>query len=146
MAGTKHLVPKEQLKTSLLEQRAQQGAEMIVYMDYDPLVDIWIIRFDWSNRETVVHYLNEYVGLIYYVDSLQIIGIQVENFESGVLNSHPEAIVSIQAWRDISKKFDGFKAVRAGDMPIAQLIQAIVTAKEGGLDEPIVELAASLHI
>jgi hypothetical protein len=118
---------------------------MMVYMDYDPVVDIWIIRFDWSNKETVVHYINEYVGLIYYTDSLQIIGIQVENFASGLLTSHPEANRYIQTWRDISKKFDGFKALPAGDLPIAHLIDAIVTVTGTDFDEPIVELAAALH-
>jgi hypothetical protein len=40
----RNICSKEQLKTSLLEQRAQRGPEMMVYMDYDPVVDIWIIH------------------------------------------------------------------------------------------------------
>ena len=145
MVRSGRLVSKDELKTSFLEQCAKQGAEMLVYMDYDPLVDIWIIRFDWSSEETVVHYLNEYVGLIYYADSRQIIGIQVENFESGVLNNHPQAVESIQTWREVSTNFDGFKAVRAADLPVDRLIEAVLKATETDLDEPIVELAAALH-
>jgi hypothetical protein len=143
MARKEPLVSKEELKTHFLEEYVQQE-DARLYIDYDPLVDIWIIRFDWSNKETVVHYLDEYRGLIYYADSLEIIGIQVENVESGLLSNNPKMPFSIEVWKEIGKSFNGFKSLSAADMPVDHLVQAIQSATDTDLEEPILEFALAL--
>lgn len=87
MAEIKRLVPTKKLKTTLLKT-FRPGEQHLVFVKYDPVFDALMILLVPPETETVVHYIDEHVGLLYTPDNLEIVGIQVEAFEHSFLASH----------------------------------------------------------
>jgi hypothetical protein len=86
MAGIEPLVSLKQLKTKYLKQFSSELHPIVV--KYDPDFDALMILLASPEVETVVHYLDEHVGLIYRADSYEIVGLQVEDFEHSFLPQH----------------------------------------------------------
>ena len=79
MDQVEHLIPSDKLKTNLLATRKDKHGPLFV--DYDPEFDALFVRIVPRDTEVVAHYLDEYVALLYVADSLEIVGIQVEDFK-----------------------------------------------------------------
>jgi hypothetical protein len=77
MAGIKRLIETGELKTNRLR------AATSTYSDYDEDFDALILLVVPPDTETVVHYLDDepHVALLYEPDSLEIVGVQIEDFE-----------------------------------------------------------------
>lgn len=103
-----HLVPTDQLKTNRLAEASQK--HLPFFVDYDKRFDALYIRIVPRGIQTVVHYIDEYVGLLYEPDSFEIIGLQVENFEYSFLPNHE----SVQRVWKLSAS--GIKLENVGDM------------------------------
>jgi hypothetical protein len=66
----------------------QLGGQHPLYVKYDPVFDALIILLVSPQTETVVHYVDQHVGLLYTPDDLEIVGLQVEAFERSFLPQH----------------------------------------------------------
>jgi len=58
------------LMTNLLNGKAT--------LQYNPVSDILLVMFVPLTVETVVHYINDYVGLLYKPDTMEVVGLQIE--------------------------------------------------------------------
>jgi hypothetical protein len=103
-----HLVPTSQLKTNRLAESTTKRTPL--YIGYDKVFDALFIRIVPPGIETVTHYIDEHVALLYEADSLEIIGLQIEDFEYSFLPEH-ETVKRI--WK-LSNS--GTKLENVGDM------------------------------
>jgi hypothetical protein len=110
MAELKPLIATDQLKTSLLAGLAKKKPQQC-FVNYDDDFDALMILVVSPDTETVVHYLDEHIALLYQPETLEIVGLQVEAFESNFVPSHS----SVQrVWR-LSDAV-GSKLESVGDM------------------------------
>lgn len=87
MADLDSLIATDQLKTTLLKT-FQPGKQHPLFVKYDPVFDALMILLVSPETETVVHYVDQYVGLLYTPDDLEVVGLQVEAFERSFLPQH----------------------------------------------------------
>jgi hypothetical protein len=143
MDETKHLVSTENLRTTLIEQLAKEGRQSL-FVKYDSAFDALIVLVVSPELETVVHYVDDHVALLYLPDTLEIVGLQVEDFEYSFVPQH-EALSRLWRLSDTGIKLDNF-----GDMILAvekirpAVAREVVKATEAIVGEPAVELAALL--
>jgi hypothetical protein len=79
MDAIKRLVQTYDLDLSRLEQLLS-GSNMQVFVNYDEDIDTLMLMFVSLDVETVVHYLNKHIALLYHPETNEVIGIQVEAF------------------------------------------------------------------
>lgn len=119
MDELKSLLDPSQLKTKLLQRRP-------VHIDYDERADIFRIFFDNPRQRNVVHYLDDYVGVLFSPDSMDIIGIQVEYFNRTFVNRHQTIKKS---WK-LSENCKEHQLQNVGDMMIVAKKMQEPIAKE----------------
>jgi hypothetical protein len=112
MDKTKNLVSTEDLRTTLIEQLAKEGRQSL-FVKYDSAFDALIVLIVSPELETVVHYVDDHVALLYLPDTLEIVGLQVEDFEHSFVPQH-EALSRLWRLSDTGIKLDNF-----GDMILA---------------------------
>jgi hypothetical protein len=88
MDAIERLVNTENLRTSRLLDNLENAKNKFLY--YDPISDILFLSIVPPDVETVVHYIDDYVGLLYEPDSLEVVGFQVEAFEHSFMPMHDE--------------------------------------------------------
>lgn len=81
MADLKQILDPSQLKTDLLKQQPS-------LIDYDEVVDVLRIYFGDPKKRSVVHYLDDYVGILFSPSDMAIVGIQVDYFEKKFIKKH----------------------------------------------------------
>ena len=86
MAGIKRLRDSSELKTTYLRASKPTAPEL----DYDQAFDALYITFVPPRGKTIVHYpVDEaFIALVYEADSLEIVGLQIENFQGSFLQAH----------------------------------------------------------
>jgi hypothetical protein len=89
MAAIERLTETKDLQTTILisnleDVRKQASLEM----RYDKISDILILSFVPATVETVVHYLDDHVGLLYEPETLEVVGLQIEGFEQSFMPAH----------------------------------------------------------
>ena len=94
MTRMERLVDTEELKTEQLFRSIDRG--QVGIMDFDPLSDILMLMIKPRLTETVVHYIDKNVALLYEPDTLEVVGFQIEGFERSFMPQH-EAVGNI--WR-----------------------------------------------
>lgn len=93
MAAIEPLVETKNLQISKLMTAIK--LDLPPYILYDRESDELMLMFVSPDIMTVVHYVDEHVGLLYEPDTMEIVGFQVEDFEYSFLPAH----ASIQrAW------------------------------------------------
>jgi hypothetical protein len=143
MDEIKPLVTNEELKTSLLETLASDKSGH-VFVKYDDVFDALMILVVSPDNETVVHYVDDHVALLYLADTREIVGLQVEDFVHSFVPQH-EAVSRV--WR---LSGSGVRLEDFGDMILAvekmkpKVAREVVKATEDVLGEPGAELAALL--
>jgi len=97
MAGIARLVPTTDLKTNYLGELIEAGQQKNFFY-YDDDLDELIIMAVPPETETVVHYIEgeSHVAIIYQADTLEIVGLQIEDFEKGFL---PKYAAVEKVWR-----------------------------------------------
>lgn len=95
MADLKPLIQTDQLKTNLLSRFAKNGHNQI-FVNYDDDFDALMILIVSPDTETVVHYLDDQVALLYEYETREIVGLQVEAFEKIFVPAHSAVE---RAWR-----------------------------------------------
>jgi hypothetical protein len=87
MAGIRRLISTKDLKTTRLAQaRGKYPPQFFVYYDSD--FDMLMISVVPLDTETVVHYLDDHIALLYDPRDLQVVGVQVEDLERNFLPEH----------------------------------------------------------
>jgi hypothetical protein len=140
MAHSNRLVKTTQLKTNLLHKSALQKS-LQLSVDYDKDFDALYIRFVAPDPsvDTVVHFIDDHVAFLYRADDMEIVGLQVEDFELSFLPSHANVM---RVWKasDAGITFEDL-----GDMMLEvgrrkpKVAREIVRATEDVLGEPGVE-------
>lgn len=93
-ATLNRLVEVKDLKTILWKAAAQRKNPPYFY--YDPVVDLLMLLIVDPKTPKIVHYLDEYVGLLYHPETREIIGLHIEAFEKAFLPRYAELQ---KAWR-----------------------------------------------
>ena len=73
------------LKWKLFDEYA---AKMLPRFEYDPDFDAVTLTFATPHQETIVHYVDENVALLYLPKTHEIIGLQIEAFVRSFLPQH----------------------------------------------------------
>ncbi len=118
MARIDPLMPANNFKTTYLKQMPSP-----LFVRYDPVFDALMILLVSPELETVVHYVDEHVGLLYIPETLEIVGLQVEAFERKFLPAHVEVQ---RVWR----LSDACDLEDAGDLILAVERQTPLVARE----------------
>ncbi len=79
MDAIKRLVKTMDLKTNFLSD-IKEKPNLIFH--YDDLSDTLILLFISPDQETIVHYLDRNVAILYRPGDLEIVGLQIEDFDS----------------------------------------------------------------
>jgi len=86
MSAINKLVKMEELDFSRVRQAADVGTRF--KGDYDAIDDTLFVYFGERPSEVVVHYLDDFIGLLYEPASFEVVGIQVEAFEHSYVKIH----------------------------------------------------------
>lgn len=78
MDTIKPLVDESQLKSNFL---SSIGESIPLNLHYDDLSDTLMLLFVSPYIETIVHYLDRNVAILYREDDLEIVGLQIEGFQ-----------------------------------------------------------------
>ena len=84
------LVNTTDLKAEYLNRIAQKKERAPLLLRYDSLSDTLILLLISPKIETVVHHIDKYGSLLYRPDTMDIVGIQIEDFEHSFLPKHDE--------------------------------------------------------
>jgi len=87
MAEIPRLVETRELKMTQLKEVMEDG-NPVIFFRYDDAIDALMMLFIEPTTETVVHYLDDFVGLLYRPETKEVVGIQVENFERKFIHAH----------------------------------------------------------
>src|SRR5713101_7583839 len=90
----KELVQMKSLRSNLLSKHKKHGG--FVYIRYDNIFDAFFFMIVPPTVETVVHYVDENVGLLYEAKSKEVVGVQIEAFAKSFLQKHSELL---RAWQ-----------------------------------------------
>lgn len=137
-----HLVPSNQLKTNKLKA-ASSKPQILPIVDYDKDFDALTLRIVPVDVETVAHYVDDHVALLYEAETLEIIGLQVEDFRHSFLPAH-DSVRKVWKLSDSGIELNDF-----GDMILAtermkpNVAREIVKATRNILGAPGKELAAA---
>lgn len=86
MVAIERLVATQNLKTAQLVTMLDYGHGG--YMYYDNESDTLLLVVVPPTTETVVHYIDEHMALLYEPDSREVVGFQVEAFQHSFLVQH----------------------------------------------------------
>lgn len=67
-----------------------------LFFHYDDEMDVFMLLLADPNTETVVHYVDEHVAILYIPDTHEIVGLQIEDFVSQFM---PKYISLQRAWK-----------------------------------------------
>lgn len=143
MDEIKPLISNTDLKTTLLERLAADKSTQ-VFVKYDDVFDALMLLVVSPEHETVVHYVDDHVALLYLPDSLEIVGLQVEDFEHSFVPQH-EAVSRV--WR---LSASGIQLNNVGELILAvekmkpAVAREVAKAAEDIVGEPATELATLL--
>jgi hypothetical protein len=145
MAGLERLVQTNELRTTLIAQLARED-QIKPRVLYDENFDALILLFADVEGMRVVHYTEDDIALLYRMNDLEVIGIQIEAFKRKFLPSHE----LVQRFWKLSET--GVKLSGANDVMIAfgtpqhKLVREVVNAAKESVWESSKELANALAI
>lgn len=113
MAPLERLTQTNDLKVTHLQKMAA-GRKIVRLLNYDDVSDTLIFLFCPPDTPTIVHYIDEYVALLYDPNNKEVLGIQIENFESGFLSDNDEIQ---RIWR-LSDSCENLNIKNLGDISI----------------------------
>jgi hypothetical protein len=87
MAQIKRLIETDQLKTDCLKEAAQRGEPL--YFHYNRRSDNLMLLIVPRTTETVVHYIDDHIALLYEPNTLEVVGFQVEALQHNLLPNNP---------------------------------------------------------
>jgi len=87
MDEIKQLVKTNQLKTSFLSS-LPAGSKL--FFHFDDLSDTLMLMFVPLETQTIVHYLDRYVSILYTPNKYEIVGLQIEDFDKEFVPMYSE--------------------------------------------------------
>jgi hypothetical protein len=114
MAGSNRLVETGELKTNRLAQIAAGISSSAVSISYDHDFDALVLLAFEPDSDLIAHYVAENVALLYDEHSMEIAGVQVENFEHSFVPKHNELQITWTLSDALGQKFDNL-----GDLMLA---------------------------
>jgi hypothetical protein len=114
MAASNRLVETSELKTNRLAQIATGESSGTASVSYDNDFDALVLMAFEPESDLIAHYVDEHVALLYEEASMEIAGIQVENFERSFIPKHTELRKAWALSDALGQKFDNL-----GDMMLA---------------------------
>jgi hypothetical protein len=87
MATINRLVRTKDLKMTLFE-KLSKNQQLPLNFNYDPEFDSLILLFVDPNKETIVHYVDDHIALLYEPTSKEVVGIQVEAFQKAFIKQY----------------------------------------------------------
>lgn len=88
MEATKAKTVTRKLKSNHLLKFLKEKRQ--IQLSYDSRFDALVLFFDSKEKESIVHHIDEYVGLLYDPRTKEIVGIQIECFKENFLPKHDE--------------------------------------------------------
>ena len=82
------LVSTISLRQKLLKKHRKQGG--MIYVRFEKEFDAFLLMIVPPRIETVVHYVDENIGLLYEANKREVVGIQIEGFVKSFLPKHKE--------------------------------------------------------
>lgn len=143
MDTIERLVPTNVLKTTFLSNLSTRKASL--FFNYDDEMDVLMLLVASPETETIVHFVDEHVALLYMPESLDIVGLQIDEFESSFVPMY-ESLQKV--WRlsdtDVPKGnvWDLKLIVEEQELTVAL---EVVKATEPVLGPPAEELARVLQ-
>lgn len=97
MATIERLITTSQLQTNLLKELAKERKHQ-GFIDYDKDLDLLMVMVVHPDKEIVVHYIDgeDHVALLYQADTFEVVGLQIEDFETGFI---PKYAAVENIWR-----------------------------------------------
>jgi hypothetical protein len=122
MADRRQLVETKELKTKQIQSFLVEQKPVSFF--FDPEVDALMILFNDPCKETIVHFIDDQVALLYEPETLEVVGVQVEAFQKAFLVEHDSVA---RAWklREKCSELEDF-----GEMIIAVERQKPIVARE----------------
>ncbi len=138
MARLEHLTFTSELKTSLLETLVKTN-KIQLWVRYDDDFDALVIRFV-PDAETIVHYLDDHVALLYQPTSKEIVGMQIEDFVHSFLPLH-DTVQKVWRLSDADAKIETMgDLILAFERKTPEVAREVVKAAEDVLHREGVEL------
>jgi hypothetical protein len=89
MANLERLIQTSELKTTRLTNAAESGKRQRIFdFRYDDECDTLLILVLQPLEGTIVHYVDDHIGLLYEEESLEVVGLRIEAFEKAFLPLH----------------------------------------------------------
>jgi hypothetical protein len=143
MINIKRLVQTSELRTEKLSELAR-NSQLNISIFYDKAFDALMLLFIPNDQETVVHYTDGDVALLYLPDTLEVVGLHIEDFESKFLQSH-EAVRRVWRLSETGVNLQDYAdLIFAAEQLKPQVAREVIKATAEWLGEPGAELAAAL--
>ena len=79
-----------------LFEKLSKGQQLLLNFHYDAEFDALILLFVDPNKETIVHYVDDHVALLYEPGTKEVVGIQVEAFQKAFIKQYDSVA---RAWK-----------------------------------------------
>lgn len=143
MAKLKPLIQSNQLKTDCLTQLAK--TKQAFNVEYDEILDSLSIYFNPDDQIMVAHYVDDHIALLYLADTLEIVGLQIEDFTLDFLPAH-ENVARIWRLSDTGEQISDMRdIILVAKKRLPKVAQEVAQATKDVLGEPGLELAAALE-
>lgn len=113
MDALNELTPFDKLRTGYLTNL--HGADGFINFDED--ADELMVMFIDPNIETVVHYIDSNVGILFRPETLEVVGLQVEGFMKSFAPKHSE----VEAAWSLSEALEAKKKTQLKNLKDLQL-------------------------
>lgn len=94
MDTIKRLINTKTLQINRFVKALERGQSIFMY--HDKISDMLILSVAPPTTETIVHYIDDHVGLLYDPSSYEVVGFQIEAFEHSFM---PEHASMQQVWK-----------------------------------------------
>ena len=141
MAQIPNLKTVDQLRWAYLADKRNVSNPLV---RYDALADLFMLLFVPPDRETVVFYADQAVGLLVDPETMEVVGLQIEAFKRRFLHDHDslerewrlsETGIDMQDFGDLLIRFESRKR---------RVAREVIRAAESAIGEPAAELVAAL--
>lgn len=134
------LIRSDQLKTRYLAKSKKPQ----ITVKYDKNFDALLILFASDEEEFVAHYVDDRIALLYRSDNMEIIGLQIEDFQLDFLPAH-ENVARLWQLRGTGEQIsDMGDIILYAENRLPKVAREVAKATKEVLGEPGDELVAAL--
>lgn len=142
MDALETLVQTNFLKMTYLQEMAQHKQHQ-PSIKYDKEFDALLILFEPENQDVVAHYVDNHVALLYVAETLEIVGIQIEDFRLSFLPAHERVARLWQLSETGEKISDMGDIIFYAEKRLPKVAREVAKATEEVLGERGQELVAA---